>query len=228
MADRRPTLADFLRGRIIPPAGPRAPYSYAPSEFTTADEMRQERVSQALGWDTSRPWRKLGMDAATYLPLALRSPAGARMPLTSPRPSPTPPPGPWQPGYLDTWLQGRYQPAARPQARQPSGSVGNEAPSFTWGDVVAGRLRMPQNRAEMMEAAKGVGAAGAAGGVGGAGGMYLTDRLYHGRSPEESSWRALVGPSAGEPPSWWPQPQPEQKPLPPSGPQPPSQLRSGW
>lgn len=65
------------------------------------------------------------------------------------------------------------------------------------------------------------------GGVGGAGGMYLTDRLYHGRSPEEASWRALAGPSAGVPPSWWPHPR-EQKPLPPSGPQPPSRLREGW
>lgn len=56
-----------------------SPYSYPISEYTTDDEMRQERVSQALGWDTSRPWRELGMRALTQLPLAMGA-AGAMMP----------------------------------------------------------------------------------------------------------------------------------------------------
>lgn len=45
-----------------------APYSYAPSEYTTADEMRQERISQMFGWDTSRPGREFLMRALTQLP----------------------------------------------------------------------------------------------------------------------------------------------------------------
>jgi hypothetical protein len=233
----KPTLADFLQGR----AG--SPYAAPMSEFTTPGDLQRERISNALGWDVQYPGQEFARRALTQLPLAMR-PAMGGMPAMSGMPaqpgtaaqpdSGVPPyqavPGPWTPGHMEQWLQGRYQPAARSQARQPAGSVGNEAPSFTWGDVVAGRIRVPQNRAEMIEAAKGIGAASAAGGVGSAGGMYLTDRLYHGRSPEEASWRALVGPfpSLGDPPSWWPQPPSDEKPLPPSGPQPPSQLRSGW
>jgi hypothetical protein len=47
-----------------------AVYSYPPSEYTTADEMRQERISQGLGWDTSRPGREFLVRALTQLPLA--------------------------------------------------------------------------------------------------------------------------------------------------------------
>jgi hypothetical protein len=58
------------------------PRSYPASEFTTPDEMRQERISQALGWDTTRPGEefrnRLGLLAQLGL-LAARSPHGARI-----------------------------------------------------------------------------------------------------------------------------------------------------
>lgn len=56
-----------------------APFSYPVSEYTTPAEMQQERISQALGWDTSRPGVEFARRALTYLPLAMRSPAGARI-----------------------------------------------------------------------------------------------------------------------------------------------------
>jgi len=97
---------------------------------------------------------------------------------------------------MQEWLQGRYQPAARPQGWQADrrwGSPGNEQPSLTWRDVVAGRIRAPQNRAEMVEAAKGVGAvAGATGGAYSAG-QFGFDTMYHGEPWQTASWRALIG-----------------------------------
>jgi hypothetical protein len=56
------------------------PLSYPISEYTTPEEMRQERISQAFGWDTSRP----GHEFLRRLPLLLqaipvRSPMGARI-----------------------------------------------------------------------------------------------------------------------------------------------------
>lgn len=150
--------------------------------------------------------------------------AGARV-------APSAPTGPWQPGYMESWSQGRYQPSARPQAWQPErrwGSPGNEQSSLTWRDVVAGRIRTPQNRAEMIEAAKGVGAVAGATGAAASGAQFGFDTLYHGEPWQTAGWRALIGPSAGDPPSWWPQPPSGERPLPPSGPQPPSRLREGW
>jgi hypothetical protein len=155
--------------------------------------------------------------------------AAPRVAPSAPPPTPT---GPWQPGYMQEWLQGRYQPAARPQGWQADrrfGTPGNEQPSLTWRDVVAGRIRAPLNRAEMVEAAKGVGAvAGATGGAYSAG-QFGFDTLYHGEPWQTASWRALIGgPYAGDPPSWWPQPPPAEGSPPPNGPQPPSRSRSAW
>jgi hypothetical protein len=158
----------------------------------------------------------------------------ARAPGAFPRAAPTTPPpastGPWQPGHMESWLQGRYQPSARPQAWQADrrwGSPGNEQPPLTWHDVVAGRIRTPQNRAEMIEAAKGVGAIAGATGTAAGGAQFGFD-TYRGEPWQTASWRALIGPTAGDPPSWWPQPPPAEKPLPPNGPQPPSRNRDGW
>ena len=68
---------------------------------------------------------------------------------------------------------------------------------------------------------------GAAAGV--AGVNTAVDTLYHGEPWQTAAWRHLGGGRNGNPPpSWWPQPPPDEKPLPPSGPQPPSQLREGW
>jgi hypothetical protein len=165
--------------------------------------------------------------------LATQGPFAPSRGVRAPRPAPgaPAPTGPWQPGYMEQYLQGRYQPAARPQAWQGDrrwGSTGDDAPGMTWHDVVAGRLRTPQNRAEMIEAAKGAGAvASAAGGAYGAS-QFGFDTLYHGEPWQTASWRAAVGPGAGEPPSWWPQPPPGEKPLPPNAPQPPSRSREGW
>jgi hypothetical protein len=51
-------MADYLQGRQrLVNAMMAPPRSFAPSEYTTPDEMRQERISQALGWDTTRPGR---------------------------------------------------------------------------------------------------------------------------------------------------------------------------
>ena len=248
MAEPTPTMAAFLQGlgpRWTPPFGGAMPQSDEEREHLSwrsampylsmlLPPVATYQGAQDIfrGWDEGSPSTMAhgaGQVALSMWPVPVLRAAGRRSPSAPPAaPAPT---GPWQPGYMNQWLQGRYQPAARPQAWQPDrrwGSLGNEAPSFTWRDVVAGRIRAPQNRAEMIEAAKGAGAAGAAGGVGGAAGMYLTDRLYHERPWQDASWRALMGPSAGDPPSWWPQPPPDERPLPPSGPMPPSQLRSGW
>jgi hypothetical protein len=162
----------------------------------------------------------------------------ARAPGAFPRTAPTTPPpastGPWQPGHMESWLQGRYQPLARPQAWQADRRFGTvDRPGFHWTDVPAGRLNRfdfsdPLNRSQLLELGKGAGAAGAAGGVGGAAGMYVTDTLVHGEPWQSASWRALVGPSAGDPPSWWPQAPPAERSPPPNGPQPPSRSRSAW
>jgi hypothetical protein len=223
------SMSDFLQGRL------NRPYAPSMSEFTTPRDLQRERISNALGWDVGRPVQEFARRALLQLPMAMRPAMGA-MPTMSgvpARPAATSPePGPWQPGYMQEWLQGRYAPAARPQAGQADrrwGSPGNEAPPpYTWRDVVAGDVRFPRNMREAIEVAKGAGAAGAAGGVGGAAGLYLTDTLVHDEPWQSASWRALAGPSAGEPPSWWPQPAPAERPLPPNGPQPPSRNRDGW
>jgi hypothetical protein len=222
-----PRMADFLQGR----AG--AAYAPVMSEFTTPGDLQRERISNALGWDVGRPVQEFARRALLQLPMAMRPAMGA-MPTMSgvpARPAATSPePGPWQPGYMQEWLQGRYQPAARPQAWQADrrwGSPGNEQPPLTWHDVVAGRIRTPQNRAEMIEAAKGVGAIAGATGTAAGGAQFGFD-TYRGEPWQTASWRALIGPTAGDPPSWWPQPPPAEKPLPPNGPQPPSRSRSAW
>jgi hypothetical protein len=231
MAEPTLTMADLLQGRRV-----NAPYAPAMSEFTTPNDLQRERISSAFGWDVGRPGLEFARRAFTQLPLAARAPMAG--PMMSPRPTAAPAaapsePGPWTPGYMEQWLQGRYQPAARPQGWQADSRFGTtDRPGFHWTDVPAGRLNRfdfsdPLNRSQLLELGKGVGAAGAAGGVGGAAGMYVTDTLYHGEPWETASWRALAGP-LGEPPSWWPQPPAGERPLPPSGPQPPSRLREGW
>jgi hypothetical protein len=217
------TMASFLQGRL------NRPYASSMSEFTTPRDLQRERISDQFGWDVEYPGQEFARRALTYLPLATR--AGGGRPVTaSPRPATPTPEGPWTPGHLEQWLQGRYQPAGRPQAWQADrrwGSPGNEPPPMTWHDVVAGRIRTPQNRAEMIEAAKGVGAIAGATGTAASGAQFGFD-TYRGEPWQTASWRALIGPTAGDPPSWWPQPPPAERPSPPSEPQPPSRLRSGW
>jgi hypothetical protein len=198
------------------------------SEFTTPQDLGRERIARAFGWDAGNPdpWAlpmEFARQALTYAPMAMRAGMGGVRLAPVPEHVPAPvPEGPWSsPAYMRNWLSNRYQPEARPQAWQPErrwGSAGNDD-TLRWGDVVAGRIRPPRNRSEMIEAAKGIGAlAGATGGAYGAG-QFGFDTLYNGEPWQTASWRALMTPQAGQPPDWWPQP-----PLP-SGPQPPSRLR---
>jgi hypothetical protein len=57
------------------------PVSFPASEFTTPKEMDTERVSQALGWDTSRPGLHAARQLFQFLPMVFpgRSTAGARI-----------------------------------------------------------------------------------------------------------------------------------------------------
>src|SRR5262245_26712776 len=106
------TMADYLQGRA------RAPYVPAMSEFTSPRDLQRERLSNVFGWDVGRPGEEFARRARTLIQLPLAMRAGG-MPAGMPaRPAPAPS-GPWQPGYLESWLQGRYQPTARPQAWQP-------------------------------------------------------------------------------------------------------------
>jgi hypothetical protein len=254
MADKY-TLADFLQrpelaaaGNFTPPFGGAMPQSEAEREALSWRQalpymawlppvgayLGGQRIGQA--WQEGDPVggalgvAEVGLSAS---PLALMRTAGR-----TPRPAPPPPTGPWQPGYMQQWLEGRYQPAASPQAWQADrrwGSPGNDAP-LTWGDVVAGRFnRMdfdrPLDPRQWREIMKGAVAAGTAGGLGGGTGQYLTDRYWHGRPASEAAWRAMTaGPYSDPPPDWWPQPQSREGEgaIPISGPQPPSMLRSGW
>ena len=221
MAEPTPTMAAFLQGlgpRWTPPFGGAMPQSDEEREHLSWEgalpylsmllppiATYQGVKTMGRGWEEGSPSTMAlgaGQTALSMWPLPFLRAAGRSKPPAPPQGPPST--GPWQPGHMDAWLASRYQPTARPQAWQPDrrwGSLGNEAPSFTWRDVVAGRIRAPQNRAEMIEAAKGAGAAGAAGGVGGAAGMYLTDRLYHERPWQEASWRALMGPISRRPAS---------------------------
>ena len=73
MADPKPLdMAGFLQGRTL---------SYAPSEFTTANELLDERISQGLGWDTTHPGQEFLRRALTQLPLALRTSLRPPMPI---------------------------------------------------------------------------------------------------------------------------------------------------
>jgi hypothetical protein len=49
--------------------------------------MRQERISQALGWDTSRPGREFAMRALTFGPLGLGPGRAAMPPMRAPAPT---------------------------------------------------------------------------------------------------------------------------------------------
>jgi hypothetical protein len=159
--------------------------------------------------------------------------AGPAMAVRAPMAAPVAE-GPWSsPAYMNRWLNNRYQPeAARPQAWRTDRQLGTAARDggrepITWGSVIRGDVRFPETGREAWEVAKGAGAAGAAGGVGGGAGKFLTDTLYHGVPWQDASWDALTWPVAPQP-AWWPRSPSGQRPPPPSGPQPPSQLRSGW
>lgn len=192
------------------------PYTAPVSEFTAPEDVRRQRLSAAFPWhpNPSAPqmsWEFQGPLLQRWLTDSLLLGLGAvRAPVApraAPAAAPAAPQGPWEPSFMTQWLQGRYQPAARPQPWQADrrwGTLGNQPPSASWADVVRGRFFVPRNLRDGIEYAKGAGAVGAAAGVGASGGMYLTDTFVHGLSPSEVAWRALIGPGAGEPPSWWP------------------------
>jgi hypothetical protein len=234
MADTYTTLADFLQGRSRP-----APYTAPTSEFTTPEDLRRERISSALGWDVGRPLEEF---VGRALPLALgavRAPVAPRMAPAAPASpaAPAAPQGPWEPGFMTQWLRGRYQPAARPQPWQADrrwGTAGQPQPtgwdkaSQIWNRQMYGDLGRPPRTPG--EAANWLGRHvvphAVAGGTAASAGQFGFNTLYHGEPWETASWRALIGPHAGQPPSWWPQPPAEQRP-PPAGPQPqpPSRCR---
>ena len=225
-------MANFLQGR----AG--SPYAPAISEFTTPADLQRERLSNVFGWDVGRPGQEFARRALTQLPLAMRPAMGGMpaRPAAAPAAA-SPEPGPWAPGHMETWLQGRYQPAARPQEWPADRRWGSTAPQATRWDKIAqahhdfmypGLGRPPKTLDEHVKVAlrQVPRAYGAAAGV--TGGNIAVDTIYRGEPWQTASWRRLAGRSDNPPPSWWPQPPPDERPLPPSGPMPPSQLRSGW
>jgi hypothetical protein len=227
------------------------------SEFATPEDMRRQRLSAAfpwhpnpsapqMSWEFQGPLLQRWLTDSLLLGLgAVRAPVAPRMaPAAAPASptAPTAPQGPWQPGYMDAWLQGRYQPTARPQPWQADrrwGTAGQRQPTTwdrvnqTWNRQMYGSLgRPPQTPGETAQwLGRHVVPRAAAGGAGAAAGQFGIDTLYHGEPWQTAGWRALIGPGlgAGQPPSWWPQPPVEQRP-PPAGPQPQpaSQSSTPW
>ena len=194
-------------------------------------------------WAAARGVAEAGLSMAPVLgPMRAQTAATRTAPQAAPRtppPAPTQPPtGPWQPGHMEQWLQSRYQPAARPQAWQADRRWGSNAPEATRWDRInqaynefmyPGLGRVPETLQEHLAVATRQVPRAYAAAAGVAGVNTAVDTLYHGEPWQSASWRHIGGGRNGNPPpAWWPQPPPDEKPLPPSGPMPPSQLRSGW
>lgn len=180
----------------------------------TPGDMRRQRISGALGWDTGPGgWdpayaaRELG-NRAWMLGL---TPAVGRI---APRAAPTPQ-GAWSP-----------PPAAPPRVGVAQPQLWEDMVAGRWGAIFDSSMNLQMNpqrwmRNDLPQLAKGVGAIGGAVGAGTAGGSYLSDTLGHGLDPSTASWNAAVRAvrapwrDPGPAPAWWPgQPQQEQRPDP--------------